>query len=533
MGRFGTGGSGRLVAALRLLLLTAWLAWWGTSPAQAQPQQQPGVPAIGQPGWITALRGQVGVTLPGAAAPVPADNRPLGGGERIETATDARALLGLGSTSVRIGPRTDLLLRRLDDDQVVLELAAGSIAVQITAQAWADRLVFLTPGAQWRARGPGHFRIDCWADGVRGTAWEGELRFDAAQGTLAIPAGRRADLQIAAAGEVRLTWGDPVPDEFAGWVRRDAAEAARSQALRHVSPELTGWEDLDAHGDWVSDPEQGSVWIPRGVGPGWTPYGDGRWTWVAPWGWTWVDASVWGFAPFHYGSWIQWRGRWAWVPGPRHEPPRFAPAPPGWKRPPHSAPPPLPPKAGPSPVPGVERPPRAIAPVPRPPEWSGRQGGGAAPPPRAGPPGIAPRSPERPERPERPDAPARTGRTGPAPAVTAPVSPPAPAPPAAGVPPRHREPPATPAPVPLPAPTPAPPAAGVPPRHQAPPATPAPAPSPPPAPALPRQEVEPNRPPAPPAEPARAAPPGQPRDGAAGKPPDGGQTRGRGLQATP
>src|SRR2546429_1728856 len=34
-----------------------------------------------------------------------------------------------------------------------------------------------------------------------------------------------------------------------------------------------------------------------------SPYSNGYWNWVAPWGWTWIDYAPWGFAPFHYGRW--------------------------------------------------------------------------------------------------------------------------------------------------------------------------------------------------------------------------------------
>jgi hypothetical protein len=94
----------------------------------------------------------------------------------------------------------------------------------------------------------------------------------------------------------------------------------RSYAYRYVSPEMIGAADLDDYGDW-QQPNQdnqgyGAVWYPRDVPAGWTPYSNGHWAWVAPWGWTWVEAEPWGFAPFHYGRWANFGGRWGWVPGP-------------------------------------------------------------------------------------------------------------------------------------------------------------------------------------------------------------------------
>jgi hypothetical protein len=47
---------------------------------------------------------------------------------------------------------------------------------------------------------------------------------------------------------------------------------------------------------------------------------------VDPWGWSWVDDAPWGFAPFHYGRWASFDGRWGWVPGPVAVAPVYAPA---------------------------------------------------------------------------------------------------------------------------------------------------------------------------------------------------------------
>ena len=71
--------------------------------------------------------------------------------------------------------------------------------------------------------------------------------------------------------------------------------------------------------------------MPTSVAPGWAPYRYGHWAWIAPWGWTWVDDASWGFAPFHYGRWVDWNGGWGWAPGPLgYWNPYYAPALVGW-----------------------------------------------------------------------------------------------------------------------------------------------------------------------------------------------------------
>ena len=113
------------------------------------------------------------------------------------------------------------------------------------------------------------------------------------------------------------------PDEFDSWSldrdRRDE-RAASSRTAEYVSPDVTGYQDLEDNGTWSSEPEYGYVWTPTRVAVGWAPYRYGRWVWISPWGYTWIDDARWGYAPFHYGRWAHVRNRWCWVPGPRHDP---------------------------------------------------------------------------------------------------------------------------------------------------------------------------------------------------------------------
>ncbi len=453
----------------------AALAWLAlvlcacASVAQPLPDATQARATVELVGRVVALRGEVWVTPAGASVPQPADNRPLGGGERIQTAAGARALLQLGSTVLRLGPQADLRLRLLDRDQVAIDLVAGSVAIQVASEDWLDRIVLASPEGQWRALQPGHYRIDCWADATRATVWQGELRYDGSEHTLIVASGQSVELSpLAGGGPIQAAWGEPVADEFAEWVLHDARVAAHAAASLPISPEVVGAEQLGAYGDWSSDPDWGSVWVPRGVGPGWTPYGDGRWSWIAPWGWTWIDASVWGFAPFHYGRWIQRHGRWAWAPGSRRAPPGFVPAPPDWTPPHRRIQPPLAPPGGAPPDhrPEHPSPPRLGGPMPpqppergeppggvtgheRPPHWRGGSPGSGerlAPfpherdrPPRPGVPqrGHAPRAPDRPAP---PDAGSATPSIAPTPPGQVP-SPPAARPPRWQSPPGARQPP--------------------------------------------------------------------------------------------
>ena len=142
----------------------------------------------------------------------------------------------------------------------------------------------------------------------------------------AVQAGRRAEV---GGGRARVV--EAFTDDFDGWaLALDRRDDAARDAPRYVSPETTGYESLDAYGDWRPTPEYGPVWYPRAVPAGWAPYRAGRWAWVEPWGWTWIDAAPWGFAPFHYGRWALVGGVWGWVPGAIVARPVYAPALVGW-----------------------------------------------------------------------------------------------------------------------------------------------------------------------------------------------------------
>ena len=254
-------------------------------------------------------------------------NLPLTTGDRLSTDPASRAELRIGSTTLRLAEQTDVLLRRVDDQAIDVELMAGSLALRATARDILQQLSVHTVEGRFQPASVGHFRIDRRDQASDATAWRGSLDFQGRDSRLRIDAGARVELWLQDAPQrTHYRWQPVERDGFADSVARDDTDVDRSESARYVSTEMTGWEDLDRNGQWSSHPELGQVWMPTSVSATWEPYRDGRWHWVSPWGWTWVDAAPWGFAPFHYGRWVQWRGRWFWVPGARSVRPIFAPA---------------------------------------------------------------------------------------------------------------------------------------------------------------------------------------------------------------
>ena len=317
----------QIVAAALLGLLTL-----ASAPLRAAEDDPPG--RVGRladlDGPVTMLDAERGEWQPAER------NRPLIRGDRLATGPRGRAELRIGSTVLRLAERSEIELARLDDEHLAVRVHRGSLALRLASRETAEETEVLTGEARIAPARAGLYRVDRRLDGDRDRtlvmAWRGTLRID---GGPAVDTGERLQLWRDGA---RLRQADAAidDDEFADWVAREDRRDSRQEEQwaqdkqRRVSPEMTGAEELERHGRWESHPEHGWIWLPRDVAADWAPYRDGRWVWLRPWGWTWVDRAPWGFAPFHYGRWVQWRGRWAWWPGEYTVRPVYSPALVGW-----------------------------------------------------------------------------------------------------------------------------------------------------------------------------------------------------------
>ncbi len=299
-----------LIALLGALLLVA--------PALADPP--------GRVGRIAELQGQVWLYDDMSGEWITAvRNRPVTSGDRLATERDARLEVRVGSTAWRLAENTEVEIERLDDEAIRLHLHRGSVALRLRSRDAAGDVQVLTADGRFVPVKGGHYRIDKRDESSTATAWSGALRFLADDSQYDVDAGRSAEFWRES-GRTHYTTHQPARDRFADWAIADDWRDERSASHRYVSPEMTGAEDLDRHGQWQHSDEYGALWMPYRVAPGWAPYRYGHWAWVAPWGWTWVDDAPWGFAPFHYGRWVWYGSRWAWAPGRWVARPVYAPA---------------------------------------------------------------------------------------------------------------------------------------------------------------------------------------------------------------
>ena len=254
-------------------------------------------------------------------------NTPMTTGDRLYVDQDGHAELQMGQLAVRAWRYTDLTVASLTNETTQLALAQGSLHVRTFALGPKSHVEVDTPNGAITAVQPGDFRVDAYmADGgTLVTVDSGEVRIGGPSLSKVLGAGECVHL-VGGNPIQALTQPMPGKDPFDIWsLQRDRAFLS-SEARRYVNPNTVGFDDLDSNGTWKQTLEYGPVWYPSNVPAGWSPYSNGRWSWVAPWGWTWVDADAWGFAPFHYGRWTDLGSRWGWIPGPSGVSPVYAPA---------------------------------------------------------------------------------------------------------------------------------------------------------------------------------------------------------------
>jgi hypothetical protein len=304
---------------LKSAVLLAFTTLSALAMAQDDPPARVGRVALAQ--GAVSIGGDVGAEMSPAQV-----NWPVTSGNMLTTASGARTELRIGSTSIRLDGDSSLEVIELDDDTIRLRLHYGSASVRVVNADVLRGFELVTPQLRVHLQQPGKLRID--AERVRDTStvnvFDGEALVESGGSQLMVRAGKRLDVS-----DDNMRTASAVQDAFDSWsASRDQVEDKATSA-RYVTTEMTGYEDLDRYGSWRTDSEYGPLWTPT-VAADWVPYRDGSWTWIDPWGWTWVDNAPWGYAPFHYGRWVQVNRRWAWAPGRRADHLVWAPALVGW-----------------------------------------------------------------------------------------------------------------------------------------------------------------------------------------------------------
>ena len=254
-------------------------------------------------------------------------NRPLTTGDNLWADRDSRAEVQIGSTSIRLGSETSVTISDLENDVTQLRLSMGTLFFRVRHVGSDDTVEIDTPNLAFNVTEPGEYRVDVDENGDQTTAmvWRGSAEITGGGSSYRLVEGQQGT--FSGVDQLRYDVGEIGRDDgFSRWCLDRDRRYDRVRSAEYVSPEVTGYEDLDEYGRWHYEPGYGNVWTPVGVAYDWAPYRYGHWVYVSPWGWTWVEDEPWGFAPFHYGRWAFVGNGWCWVPGPVAVVPVYSPA---------------------------------------------------------------------------------------------------------------------------------------------------------------------------------------------------------------
>ena len=236
-------------------------------------------------------------------------NRPITTGDKLWTDENSRAELHIGSAAIRLSGTTGFSFLNLDDHIMQIRLTEGTLSLRVRRLGDSESIEVDTPNLAFNVLRPGCYRINVNEAGdttvINVPDGEGEVT------------GGGSAYTVHPGQEGIFTGTDQLnpdiesalrDDDFDSWCSERDLREEHSAARRYVSDDVIGYQDLDDYGGWRPVPEYGSVWFPHVSVVGWAPYRFGHWVWISPWGWTWVDDAPWGFAPFHYGRWVNYGG---------------------------------------------------------------------------------------------------------------------------------------------------------------------------------------------------------------------------------
>src|SRR6266851_3922593 len=228
-------------------------------------------------------------------------NRPLTSGDNLWTDQGSRAELHIGSTAVRLAAETSLTLLDLNERTTQLRLSEGTIILRLRHLDDGDLVEVDTPNLAFNLQRTGEYRIDVDSNGdvTKVSVWSGRGEVTGGGYSYTVVAGQSARFS----GSDQLNYDIaqmPRPDGLDNWAFQRDHREDRAESANYVSPEMTGYEDLDDYGRWQYVGGYGTVWVPAGVASDWAPYRNGRWAYAG--------------------------NRWCWVPGPVAVRPVYAPA---------------------------------------------------------------------------------------------------------------------------------------------------------------------------------------------------------------
>jgi hypothetical protein len=254
-------------------------------------------------------------------------NRPLTTGDQLWTDRSAVSEMQLEGAAFRMGELSNVTVLNLDERITQLQLSQGALRLRVRSLGPQQSIEVDTPNLAMVLRRTGDYRIqiDPQGDATLVLVQSGQAEVFGEGASYRVDSGQAFRFYGTGLSDNEVV-SDYRADELDRWAQERERRLDNSASARYVPAGVVGYEDLDSNGRWVVDANYGNVWLPSRVDAGWTPYRDGRWAWVAPWGWTWIDDAPWGYAVSHYGRWAYLGTAWGWVPGAARTRVVYAPA---------------------------------------------------------------------------------------------------------------------------------------------------------------------------------------------------------------
>ena len=258
-------------------------------------------------------------------------NYPVTNGYAFWTEPNAQADIEVAASRIVLDSLTQMDINIIDEQTVAATVAQGQIYLRLRGLLPGETYTVRTPRGTVAMRENGRYEIASGdtASPTRVTVLEGAAQVTGPNVALNIGPNQTGLIEGTDAVTTRVV-GAQIDRFLQAQIDRERPPPRQAVGPPPQVQAMPGGEELASYGTWERRQEYGQVWYPR-VAANWAPYRDGHWAWVAPWGWTWVDDQPWGFAPSHYGRWVEIDSRWAWSPGNYgsgvvYAPPVYAPA---------------------------------------------------------------------------------------------------------------------------------------------------------------------------------------------------------------
>lgn len=258
-------------------------------------------------------------------------NMPVIGGARIYAAENSKAELEFeDGSNVRLAGPAQISLVELSSSPDgapvnAIQVDSGVVYVNARLHDHEDFRISAYSGESFAITKPSHLRFSVNQQTASLAVTDGEAVAQNASGNGTIRSGETYNYILGQpASAARLENVPPQPEDSWNQQRdsyNDRNASAGAQYSGGEDANAPGVADLGYYGNYSDVPGYGESWQPNGVGPDWSPFDNGAWSYYPDWGWTFVSAYPWGWTPFYYGNWFHDHGRgWCWHPGPRHGP---------------------------------------------------------------------------------------------------------------------------------------------------------------------------------------------------------------------